>query len=519
MKLRIVLILVFLIVWYLIAIAKLFHIQIIDRQYKQIANNLFKLKISRFPKRGTIYDRNLRPIAYSIPVLELYQYLDNIVDYYGILKSLNISPDTSKKFPKLLSKEVPIEYRKFIISPKERGLFAIKYYKRIYPFYEISQNIIGFVVDTIGMEGLEKALDIFLRGKSGYEEIFQSADGNRFLLPYGNKNQPINGLDVITTLDMKIQEIAYRYLKETILQENANWGFVIVLDPRTGEILAMANYPNSYKNYAIQFMYEPGSTFKIFTFAKALELNLISDSDSVYVEKDGIIIDGYRIKNVEKTQGWISYKKALSYSINSVFSQLGIKMGGIQLYEIARRVGFGIRTDVSLNGETNGILKRRYRNIDIANFAIGQGFSINGLQMALAYSCIANGGYLIAPKIVLKIGDSLYNKTYTVRKCFSDKIANKLKELLLDVVENGSGKLAKVEGLKIAGKTGTSQKFIDGSYSDDKVITSFIGFFPVDNPRYLIYVVLDEPKKNKFGGTSAAPLFRKIAKEIISLKI
>ncbi|MEO0202975.1 MAG: penicillin-binding protein 2, partial [candidate division WOR-3 bacterium] len=352
-----------------------------------------------------------------------------------------------------------------------------------------------------------------------YEEIFQSADGNRFLLISNNKNQPIDGLDIITTLDMKIQEIAYRYLKEVVLSENANWGFVIVLNPKTGEILSMANYPNSYKNYAIQFMYEPGSTFKIFTFAKALELSLISDSDSVYVEKEGILINGYRIKNVEKTEGWISYKKALSYSINSVFSQLGIKMGGNQLYEVARRVGFGIRTDVSLNGETNGILKRRYRNIDIANFAIGQGFSINGLQMALAYSCIANEGYLLAPKIVLKIGDSVYNKTYTIRKCFSKNIANKLKDLLLDVVENGSGKLAKIEGLKIAGKTGTSQKFLDGSYSDDKVITSFIGFFPADNPKYLIYIVLDEPKKNKFGGTSAAPVFRKIAKEILNYSL
>ncbi len=478
-------------------------------------SEVYKLKISRFPKRGTIYDRNLRPIAYSIPMLQVYQYLDSIVDYYGILDSLRIRLSKSDKLPFLISKEVPIEYRKYIISPYERGLFAIRYYKRVYPFDEISQNVIGFVVDTIGMEGIEKALDKFIKGKSGYEEVFQSADGKRFILPSSNRNQALNGLDIITTLDMKIQDIAYKHLKKAVLEENANWGFVIVLNPKTGEILAIANYPNSYKNYAIQFMYEPGSTFKIFTFAKALELNLIDENDSIFVNNEGIIVDGYRIKNVEKTKGWITYRKALSYSINSVFAKIGIKMGGNQLFEIARRVGFGIRTDVLLNGETNGILKRRYKNIDVANFAIGQGFSINGLQMALAYSCIANGGYLLAPKIVLKIGDSLYNKPVYIRRCFSNEMANKLKKLLVDVVDSGSGKLAKIDSIKVAGKTGTSQKFVDGSYSDDKVITSFVGFLPADDPNYLVYVVLDEPKKNKFGGTSAAPLFRNIVKEIL----
>jgi len=516
MKLRIVLILLFLIAWYLIAIIKLFQIQVLNNKYKQIANQQFILRIQRFPKRGTVYDRNLRPIAYSIPRLQVYQYLKDAVDYYGILNAFkHESVENNNNYPKLISRDVPVEYKKFILSPKEKGFFAIKYYKRVYPFYEISQNVIGFVIDTLGMEGLEKALDNYLKGYSGYEEIFQSADGKRFFLPKESKNEPKNGLDIITTLDMRIQEIAYRNLRNGVISESANWGFVIVLNPKTGEILAMANYPNSYKNYAIQLMFEPGSTFKIFTFAKAIELNLISDSDSVFVNKEGIMIDNHRIKNVEKTQGYITYKKALSYSINSVFAEIGVKLGGIQLFEIARRVGFGIRTDVLLNGETNGILKRRFRNIDVANFAIGQGFSINGLQIAMAYSCIANGGYLLAPKIVLKVGDSLYNKPYVIRRCFSKKITEKLKELLIDVVENGSGKLAKIESLKIAGKTGTSQKFINGSYSDDKVITSFIGFFPADDPNYLIYVVLDEPKKNKFGGTSAAPIFRNIVLEII----
>ncbi|MCS7245239.1 MAG: penicillin-binding protein 2 [candidate division WOR-3 bacterium] len=480
-----------------------------------MAKNQFKLKITRFPQRGTIYDRNLRPIAYSIPRLMVYQYLDSVVDYYGILKYLKIKDNTNSKLPKLLSDDVPIEYRKFIISPKERGLFAIKYYKRLYPFFEISQNLVGFVSDMDGMEGLERSLDMYLKGSVGYEEVFQSADGKRFYIPYSNKNEPKRGLDVITTIDMKIQNIAYNHLKNAVISEGANWGFVIVADPQSGEILAMANYPNSYKNYSIQYMYEPGSTFKIFTFAKALELNLISDSDSVFVNRDGILVDGYRIKNVEKTSGYITYGEALSYSINSAFAKLGITMGGNELYEIARRVGFGIRTDVLLNGETNGILKRRYKNIDIANFAIGQGFSINGLQMVMAYSCIANGGYLVVPRIILKIGDTLYSNRIVVRKCFSSDISNKLKLILLDVVERGSGKLAKMDNIKVAGKTGTSQKFLDGSYSDDKVITSFIGFFPVEYPKYLIYVVLDEPKFNKFGGTSAAPVFKRIARDIL----
>lgn len=515
MKIRMTLIILILIVWLAIVIVKLFQVQILDSKYKNLAKNQFKLKIARFPQRGTIYDRNLRPIAYSIPRLMVYQYLDSVVDYYGILRYLKIKDNDSSKLPKLLSNDVPIEYRKFIISPKEKGLFAIKYYKRLYPFFEVSQNLVGFVSDMDGMEGLERSLDKYLKGSVGYEEVFQSADGKRFYIHHNNKNEAKRGLDVITTIDMKIQNIAYNHLKNAVISESASWGFVIVVNPQSGEILAMANYPNSYKNYSIQYMYEPGSTFKIFSFAKALELNLISDSDSVFVNREGILVDGYRIKNVEKTSGYITYSEALSQSINSAFAKIGIMMGGNELYEIARRVGFGIKTDVLLNGETNGILKRRYKNIDIANLAIGQGFSINGLQMVMAYSCIANGGYLLAPRIVIKIGDSLYSDRIVIRRCFSTHMADKLKSLLVNVVEKGSGKLAKIENIKVAGKTGTSQKFIDGSYSDDKVITSFIGFFPVESPRYLIYVVLDEPKFNKFGGTSASPVFKKIALDIL----
>ncbi len=518
-KLRLVLFLV--VLWFLINVFFLARLQLLNNEYRELARKQFTLKLKRPPIRGNIYDRYMRPMALSIPRIDVYQRLEEIEDHIGILEKLGIEPyEDVDRFPKLLKRNVPIEYKELLLSRKVKGVFLVKTVQRIYPFKEEAKNIVGFSLpppESRGVEGLEKTLDEFIRGKEGYEVFFQSADGRRFLLPERERNEPTKGEDVITTLDMEIQRIAYEHLKEAVIREEANWGFAIVLEPYTGEVLAIAQYPSSYRNYAIQYMYEPGSTFKVFPLAKALEKGIIEPSEKVFVRKEGIVIDGIRIKNVKEVEGYITWKQALEQSVNSAFAKLGLRLGGLELYEIAIRMGFGIRTDILLNGETNGIVKLRKRRIDIANMAIGQGLSVNGMQMAMAYACIANGGKLLAPRLLKRIGEQTFTDEVFVRRCLDESIATKIKELLVSVVDSGSGKLARIEGMKVAGKTGTSQKFDRerGEYSQEKVITSFIGFLPADKPRYLIYVVLDEPKHNKFGGTSAAPVFRKIAEDIL----
>ncbi len=519
------------IVWFLIVVALLARIQVIGiEEYRELAEKQSLRIIKRPPFRGGIYDRNLRPMALSIPVLDLYQRVvrDSVFDYIGLLSELGIEPlDIRPGQWKLLKKNVPIEYKPLVMSRKVRGISAIKTYARIYPFDEVARNVVGFASrdrgqSLLGKEGLEKTLEDFIGGKSGYEYFLQSAVGERFYI--ATRKEPVPGEDVRTTLDMAIQTIAYDALKDKVLEEDASWGFAIVVDPGTGEVLAMAQYRNpqkkgrGYVNYAVQYQYEPGSTVKIFTMAKALEMGLIDEDDSVFVPRGGLRIGRYRIRNVTDERGYITWRYALAHSVNTAFAKLGLKIGADSLYAIFRRVGFGLKTDILLNGETNGRLIKRKRRIEIANWAMGQGLSVSGIQMAMAYSCIANGGWLLAPRLLLRVGDKTYGERVVVRRCMDDSTSLRLKKLLTVVVDSGSGRLARIEGLKVAGKTGTAQKFDPqtGAYSTTRVVTSFIGFFPVDTPRYLIYVVVDEPQKNKYGGTVAAPVFKEIALQILN---
>ncbi len=519
------------IVWFLIVVALLARIQIAGiEEYRKLAEKQSLRIIKRPPFRGGIYDRNHRPLALSIPVLDLYQRVirDSVLDYVGLLSELGIQPvDIKPGQWKLLKKNVPIEYKLLVMSRKVRGISAIKTYTRLYPFDEVARNVVGFASrdreqSLLGKEGLEKTLEEFIGGRTGYEYFLQSAVGERFYI--ATRKEPIPGKDVRTTLDMAIQTISYSTLRKKVLEEDANWGFAIVLNPSTGEVLAMAQYRNpgmrgrGYTNYAVQYQYEPGSTVKIFTMAKALEMGIIEEDDSVFVPRGGLRIGKYRIRNVSDEKGYITWRYALAHSVNTAFAKLGLRIGADSLYAIFRRVGFGLKTDILLNGETNGRLIKRKRRIEIANWAMGQGLSVSGIQMAMAYSCIANGGWLLAPRLLLQVGKQHYDSRVVVRRCMDDSTAMRLKELLTVVVDSGSGRLARIEGIKVGGKTGTAQKFdpATGAYSNTRVVTSFIGFFPVDTPRYLIYVVVDEPKKHRYGGTVAAPVFREIALQILN---
>jgi len=519
------------ILWFLIVLALLARIQIIGiEEYKELAEKQSLRIIKRPPFRGGIYDRNHRPLALSIPVLDLYQRVvkDSVKDATGLLKKLGIEPlDIKPGQWRLLKKNVPIEYKPLVMSRKLKGISAIKTYQRIYPFDQVARNVVGFASrdrgqGLVGKEGLEKTLEEFIGGKSGYEYFLQSAVGERFYV--ATRKEPVPGENVRTTLDMIIQTVAFHAVKNKVIEENANWGFVIVVDPQTGEVMAMAQYRNpskkgrGYVNYGVQYQYEPGSTIKIFTLAKALEMGLVNEDDSIFVPKGGLKIGRYTIRNVTDEKGYITWRYALAHSVNTAFAKLGLKIGADSLYAIFRRVGFGLKTDILLNGETNGRLIKRKRKIEIANWAMGQGLSVSGIQMAMAYSCIANGGWLLAPRLLLQIGETPYDDRVIVRRCMDDSTASRLKELLTVVVDSGSGRLARIPGMEVAGKTGTAQKFDPqtGAYSTVKVVTSFIGFFPADSPRYLIYVVVDEPQKNKYGGTVAAPVFKEIALQIIN---
>ena len=290
----------------------------------------------------------------------------------------------------------------------------------------------------------------------------------------------------------------------------------------------MVNYPSPNpnknripvypRNHAITDPYEPGSTFKVILYTLAYETGKIKPSDTVNTSPGWVKFGRYKIHDVHNL-GKVSYRDALVYSSNVAASKLSLKFSPAELYEMAQRYGIGSPTGISIPGEAAGKILPLSKWTDLykANFSFGHGVMVTGIQMAAVYGAIANGGYLIQPRIIMG-QDSLPR---IVRRVTRRGVIDTLKSILVDVVERGTGRRARIPGIKIAGKTGTTEK-VDprtGKYSKKKSITSFIGFFPADNPEYLINVVINEPKKGRFGGDVCAPLFKKIALQLLNLEM
>lgn len=412
--------------------------------------------------------------------------------------------------------------------------------KRLYPLGTGAGQVIGFVgKEGRGMSGIEYAYDELLKGNMGWITLQRDARGRVYPSGKYSRRDATEGAALVLTLDMRIQLIAEEELKKTTEQFQAASGTVVVLQPKTGAVLAMANYPlfnpnlsdsgrENMQNNSISFTFEPGSTFKIIPVAAALENEIAHPSDILDGEYGSTMIGKHTIHEAEdKKFGRLSVKEALAKSCNVCMVHLAQKVGGNKLFEMARAFGFGCETGVKLPGEEKGILSRpkEWSPLQLATIAFGQGVSVTPLQLTNAFSCIANKGKLLIPRFLLGIFPSTGEKFMSVekvefvRQAINTVTAESLKEMLVLAVENGTGQRAKIDGIKIAGKTGTAQKK-DGDgrgYSKDKFVASFVGFFPADEPEFVIGVVIDEPKGSIYGGLVAAPLFRKIALKILAL--
>jgi len=438
-----------------------------------------------------------------------------------------------------------IEESKAIVSIKtKRGLIYDRNFrvlaatidlKREYPRGSLAGNLIGFVsTDCKGLEGIEYKFNEELSGTAGLSVYGKTARGNIYPYPGYERRTPIPSKDVILTIDTDIQEIAEYCLKDKLKEVGGKSGTVIVLMPRSGEILAMAtepcqnlgmkrgNDPWIWKNRAVQDQFEPGSVFKLVTIAGLLNNDLVKENDIV---EDGT---GFiSIKNLcfedETEHGPLTFKEAISISSNVAFIKMGKLSGKDNLYETARALGFGSLTGIELPGEAEGYLPlpQTWTDLKAATIAFGQGVSCTALQLTMAYGAIANDGILLKPIIVKEImenGRSIYQSSKEeVRIVTSEQTAKRTRDLLTTVVEKGTGSLAKLDGIKVAGKTGTAQKWEDGSYSS-KYIASFAGFFPVDSPQILITCIIDEPQTVHSAGVVCAPMFKDIAEGILRLK-
>lgn len=495
------------------------------------------------PKRGSLYDRAGEALALSSEAQSVYARPRRIDDPAAVARSvakilnLNVTEVQAK-----LTSDKPFVWIKRQIAPAEAekvqalkvdGLGMSFEPNRYYPQQQLAGHVLGFVNrDSDGMEGLELRYNNFIRGESGSSMAERDALGRRVLVQGVEGLQIPPGGDLYLTLDMSIQHLAEKELEASIVKHRAKAGVAIVVEPHTGEVLALANYPffnpNNYskqspaerRNRAVTDSFEPGSTFKTILAAAALEEGVVAKEDLFYCEM-GRYLYGGRVINDTHPHGWLPFHKVLQVSSNIGFTKVAQKMNRERYFRYIEKFGFGKSTGVDLPGEIPGLLRRleSWAQVDLATHAYGQGIAVTPIQMAMAYAAVANGGFLMRPYVVRRIlgpkGEVLQeNQPQVVRRVISEKTAKLVASMLKGVtMEGGTGMSASVEGFDVAGKTGTSQKadLTHGGYSK-KRIGSFVGFVPAEAPRFVILVLIDEPEAAVYGGVVAAPVFQNIAR-------
>lgn len=549
LKIRIFVAFSFFLFFFALILLRATQVQVINGQaLNKKAKSQHLSTISIESKRGNIFDRTGRELAVSLDVDSIYvqpKRVTNVSKSSRVLSNaLYIDQSKAKQYlnsPRQfvwVKRQVDLEssVRKEIKSMD--GVGIIKEGRRFYPNGVLASNLIGFTgVDSKGLEGVEMQFDKFLKGETTKVQIERDARGNvSYFEDVATKTQ---GFDLELTIDKNIQYISEKALKKAIEKTEAAAGIVVVMDPNTGEVLSMANYPtfdpNNFKSFepfewrnrAITDSFEPGSTLKPFIAAAAIEEELIGPDDIFYCENGKYKVYDKTIHDVEG-YGWLSMTNIIKHSSNIGMAKISDEIGGEIMYKYLKGFGFNEKTGLGLPGETKGLLRhyKRWSPVALNNISFGQGVSVSALQMANAFSVLANGGYLMRPYVVKEIQSVegvvvLENNPSVVRRVISKDTAKKINNMLVAVTEkDGTAPKARIRGVKVAGKTGTAQKanLINGGYYKDKYITSFVGYFPADNPVYTILVAIDEPQKYRSGGLSAAPAFREIAEQILHYK-
>lgn len=554
LRFRVAILAVLFLVLFVGLLSRALHLQIISGDdLKGLADRQHTRNLVSQPERKMILDRNGQKLAATIRVDSIYADPSKISDPEQAAARLAGVLDVDRaRIRTLLSRRGSFVWVARRVSPDQKqrvqelgidGIYTIPEPQRFYPHRELACHVLGFAgLDSQGLEGLELQYDSVL--KSGPRRFLWSRDAKGTSI-YRENGAPAavytdGAVDLVLTIDGRIQNLVERELNEAVSHTGAKSGMVIVMDIRTGEILAMANSPSynlntfgSYsadvrRNRAVTDTFEPGSIFKPFVVAAALEEGVLSEKDSIYCEDGSYAIGGRTIREAQlKKFGNLSPGEIIKYSSNIGTVKISEKMGRDVLHRYLSSFGFGSRTGIDLPGEVGGIMRsaQDWRAVDFATISFGQGISVTGIQLAAAMSAIANNGVLMKPYIVKAMvsGNGTVVREFhptPVRQVISPLTARRMTAMMADVVESddGTGRAARVTSVSVAGKTGTSQKFdfTLRQYSSKQVITSFIGFFPVEQPRMMVLVVLDEPQKNRWGGVAAAPVFRDISENILT---
>ena len=536
-------------------IGKLLYIQVIN--YNEINNKANESWDRSFPlqaSRGIIYDLTMQEIATNIASMSIYVIPSQVIDKESLSIKLANVLNTSKEyiynkinkktsivkiFPE--GKNISNADASVISSWNEKGLYLVYDNKRYYPYNELLAHSIGFTgIDNQGLSGLESKYDDMLKGVNGTLNYKLDAKGGLLKGLTSEIVSPVNGFNIQLTIDINIQQILERELSNAYKKYNAESIYGIAMNPNNGEILGICSYPsfdlNNYSSYdqeiynrnlPIWKSYEPGSTFKVFSYAAAIEEGKIDIFKDTYYDKGYEIVDGFRIKSWKKGgHGLQTFLEVLENSSNPGFVEISRRLGNETLYNYVKKFGFSSKTNVDLIGESSGIFFNydNYHNLENATTSFGQGISVTQIQMIRAFSSVINGGTLYRPKITKAIlmpytNEVIYEVPTIIDKenVISKKTSELMRYALESVVAKGSGRKAYMEGYRVGGKTGTAQIAENGVYLSGQYILSFMGALPMNKPEIAVYVCLEKPHSLiQYGGTIVGPIVNNILSDIVT---
>lgn len=510
-------------------------------KYLSLAQNQSRVVIEMPPARGQILDRNGRALALDVRLDSVFavsremKHKEKVADTLSRVLGLNRAEVLQRlKRDKLfvwIARKITDKQAAELRAAKITSLGFVKESQRVYPKGLTACHLVGFTdIDNNGLEGIELNYNSFLKGVPGWRLAQKDAKQRELISKELGMVSPVDGYNIHLTIDEVIQALAEKELEATCKKHNAIGGSVIVMEPKTGDILAMAVYPRydpneagkskpeERRNRAITDLFEPGSVFKSFTLSAILENKAVGLDEKFNCENGAWAVAG-KVLHDHGKHGVMSFREIIEKSSNIGTVKCAMRLGADRFYKTVKAFGFGERTGIALAGEINGIVPnpKNWSRSSIINLPIGQGIAVTPIQLASAMNAIANNGVLMKPRIISLIDDPEGKplKTFEpeqVRQVVSKETSLQARSVLEGVVSRGTGKKAAVPGFKAAGKTGTAQKILpNGTYSHDHFIASFVGFVPYDEPKLVISVSIDEPHPVYFGGEVAAPVFAKVA--------
>lgn len=540
-----------LVFFFIVLVASLFNLQIGNHEkYKYLAERQQNSSDKIIAQRGVIKDRKGRVIAFTNNDISFFvdtrmlkkgeaeKIAGKFSEVFGKSKSHYLRLIKSSKKNICIEKKAPMEKAIMVGDFTIDALYKTEDYSRVYPYGSLASHIVGYVdTRTVGVAGIEKQMDEYLTGENGYRYVEQDVLGRMVSVNEELSKTPVPGNDVILTINKDYQKILEDELQKGVTTYKGNSGVGIIMNPNDGEVLAMASYPSydpanynvfpdtTLRNRVLTDTYEPGSTIKSIVMSMLLEENLVKENEIINTENGRYKIKGARISDTHEYEK-LTVREVLEHSSNIGMVKLSDRINENTFYKYLRDFGFGNKTSIDLPGETEGNLKKpgKYSGISKAFISHGYEISVTPLQVLAAYCALINGGYLYQPFAVKEVKDYRGNiveqsTPKKIRRVISEKTSNKIKEFMIGAVENGTGKAAQLDDVLVGGKTGTAQKLISGRYSSRYHNSSFVGFFPAENPKVVCLILIDSPQVGRYGGQVAAPIFKEIAKKIVEADV